>query len=423
MSTDVHGGPGRRAARHAHRPKSRRPLWIWLTPVVAAAVFAGFGCVRVVFPRTSPVSSSVDVVIPRPVGTVPPGPLTAVAALLGSLAPVPGQTPAAPAARPTHPAEHTEAPSAPPPPARPPSAAPATASSNPFAGARFYVDPDSDAMAAVARLRNSAPADAAALSRIANTSHADWFGGDTANPDAVRARVAGRVDEIRATGALPVLVAYAIPNRDCGSYSAGGAGSPDAYRAWIAAFAAGIGRGPAAVILEPDAISQTDCLSAADRQTRYSLLGNAVDVLAHVGAAVYLDAGNATWHSAADTAARLRAAGVDRARGFALNVSNFDETPDERAYAAAVSAALGGTARAVIDTSRNGLGPAASNAWCNPPGRALGAAPTGNTGDPVVDAYLWIKVPGESDGTCNGGPGAGQWWLDYALGLAARATG
>ncbi|WP_235433812.1 glycoside hydrolase family 6 protein [Protofrankia coriariae] len=395
---------------------------MWLVPVVVAAVFAGFGCVRVVFPEASPASSSVDVVIPRPVGTVAAGPLTAVASLLGSLAPAPAQTPAAPVAQPTHPAGHTEAPAARPLPAQSP-AAPATASGNPFAGSRFYVDPDSEAVAAVARLRNSAPADAAALSRIANTSHADWFGGDTANPDAVRTRVAGRVNEIRAAGALPVLVAYAIPNRDCGSYSAGGAGSPDSYRAWIAAFAAGIGRGPAAVILEPDAIAQTDCLSAADRQTRYSLLSNAVDVLARAGVAVYLDAGNATWHSAADTAARLRAAGVDRARGFALNVSNFDETADERAYAAAVSAALGGTAHAVIDTSRNGLGPAPGNVWCNPPGRALGAAPTSNVGDPIVDAYLWIKVPGESDGTCNGGPGAGQWWLDYALGLAARAAG
>jgi hypothetical protein len=31
-------------------------------------------------------------------------------------------------------------------------------------------------------------------------------------------------------------------------------------------------------------------------------------------------------------------------------------------------------------------------------------------------------APGESDGTCNGGPAAGQWWADYALGLAKRAA-
>lgn len=56
-----------------------------------------------------------------------------------------------------------------------------------------------------------------------------------------------------------------------------------------------------------------------------------------------------------------------------------------------------------------------------PPGRALGTPPTVRTGDPSVTAYLWIKHPGESDGTCKGGPAAGAWWPSYALSLA-RAT-
>jgi len=78
----------------------------------------------------------------------------------------------------------------------------------------------------------------------------------------------------------------------------------------------------------------------------------------------------------------------------------------------------------VIDTSRNGNGPydsSGQDAWCNPPERALGQQPTTNTGNPLVDAYLWVKVPGESDGTCRGGPNAGTWWSDYAKGLAERA--
>jgi len=32
-----------------------------------------------------------------------------------------------------------------------------------------------------------------------------------------------------------------------------------------------------------------------------------------------------------------------------------------------------------------------------------------------------VKHPGESDGTCNGGPTAGTFWTDYAIGLAQRA--
>lgn len=38
------------------------------------------------------------------------------------------------------------------------------------------------------------------------------------------------------------------------------------------------------------------------------------------------------------------------------------------------------------------------------------------------DAFLWVKRPGESDGTCHGGPPAGQFWGGYALELA-RAAG
>ncbi len=295
---------------------------------------------------------------------------------------------------------------------------------DPFAAAALYVDPAGDAAQAVRTLRQSDPAGAQTLSRLADRSHADWFGDP--DPATVRTRVADRVRVVRAAGALPVLVAYAIPQRDCGGgQSAGGVTDESAYRAWIAAFAAGVGAGPAAVILEPDALAQVDCLAPAAATARYAMLGYAVDQLAAVGADVYLDAGNASWHSAADTAARLRQAGVARARGFALNVSNFDETAAETAaetaYGDAVVVALGGASHYVVDTSRNGHGPAADNAWCNPPGRRLGIAPTGRTGNPRADAYLWIKVPGESYGACNGGPAAGRWWLDYAMGLASRA--
>ncbi|MFD5102266.1 glycoside hydrolase family 6 protein [Streptomyces albidochromogenes] len=38
--------------------------------------------------------------------------------------------------------------------------------------------------------------------------------------------------------------------------------------------------------------------------------------------------------------------------------------------------------------------------WCNPPGRGLSNRPTTATGDPLHDAKLWIKIPGESDGLC-----------------------
>ena len=113
----------------------------------------------------------------------------------------------------------------------------------------------------------------------------------------------------------------------------------------------------------------------------------------------------------------LRKAGIEDAHGFALNTSNYVSTEENLEYGKQLSALVGG-AQFVIDTSRNGNGPAPGDEWCNPPGRKIGQAPTTNTGDPLCDAYLWLKRPGESDGECNGGPRAGVLWFERALQLA-----
>lgn len=288
---------------------------------------------------------------------------------------------------------------------------------NPFDGAAFFVDPGSNAARAAAS--STDPEQAARFQKIAEQAQADWFG-DWYPTDQVQAIAADRVARIRDQEALPVFVVYAIPSRDCGGYSSGGTNSPGAYRAWIAAFAAGLDGGPVAVILEPDALAQLDCLhgrKATDE--RLALLSEAVDTLAAAGAAVYLDAGNAEWHPAATIADRLVRANVAHARGFSLNVSNFFDDATSVTFGDAVSSLVGGKPF-VVDTSRNGNGPTLDRRWCNPPGRALGQPPTVGTGN--VDAFFWIKRPGESDGTCNGGPPAGTWWPDYAEQLAANAT-
>jgi endoglucanase len=225
---------------------------------------------------------------------------------------------------------------------------------------------------------------------------------------------------------VPVIVLYDIPDRDCSSYSQGGAASAAAYQSWISSIANRIGSARVAVVVEPDAIAQT--LQGCGSSDRYALLAHAVATLkALPGTAVYLDAGNPGWISdVTSLASALIQSGVRSADGFALNVSNFATTAANIAYGDSLSHQLGG-AHFVIDTSRNGLGPLpagsgyAGPSWCNPPGRAIGPRPTTNTGNANVDAYLWIKPPGASDGACaTGEPGAGQWWADYALGLAQR---
>jgi endoglucanase len=293
----------------------------------------------------------------------------------------------------------------------------AAATASPLAGLKWYVNPSSPAAAQVTAWTGSEPAQAAEVEKIATEPVAQWFGNWNSN---VQTAVAATVNAAAALQEVPQLVAYDIPERDCGGYSSGGATSAAAYESWVRQFATGIGPHRAVVILEPDALAGISCLSATDQASRISLLNYAVSVLrAHAGVYLYLDAGNSGWQSASTMATRLQQAGVSRATGFALNVSNFYTTSQEESYGASISA-LVGAKHFVIDTSRNGNG--SSGQWCNPAGRALGTPPTAATGDTLVDAFLWIKYPGESDGTCNGGPSAGTWWPSYALGLAENAS-
>ena len=55
----------------------------------------------------------------------------------------------------------------------------------------------------------------------------------------------------------------------------------------------------------------------------------------------------------------------------------------------------------MIDTGRDGApeGRQSCGDWCNIRGAGVGALPTSNVPVPsVVDAYYWLKTPGESDG-------------------------
>jgi len=40
----------------------------------------------------------------------------------------------------------------------------------------------------------------------------------------------------------------------------------------------------------------------------------------------------------------------------------------------------------------------------------------------ALDAFVWLKNPGESDGACHGGPEAGQWFEERALEMARNAA-
>jgi hypothetical protein len=288
--------------------------------------------------------------------------------------------------------------------------------SNPFTTSTPYVDPAYPSVAAATRLRAAGDLlSAAEIDKISRHAGTMWVGDWTplTKTEATVSRYAQRAVDVGQTG---VLVVYGIPGRDCTGHSAGGL-SADAYYEWIRAIVAGIAGKRLAVVLEPDALLQLG--RCPDLQgDRLGLLNYAVKKLAASGATVYIDAGSSNSVPPSEMARRLIGAGVGDARGFAVNVSNYKDTAQSRAYADELSRLLGGK-KYVIDTSRNGNGD--NGEWCNPRGRALGEVPgAANHGN--QDASLWVKTIGASDGVCNGGPAAGTWWDEIAIELASNST-
>ena len=420
------------------------------------------------------------------------------------------------------------------------SAAPA----NPAAGralpasTRFYVPPPAQGsfQQELQLLFSSQFKAAGLIAEMEATPQAVWLTGETAAQAAegalgsqqadfqVRQQVSQTVFAAALQRAVPVLVAYNIPGRDCSQYSAGGAPSDAAYDQWINALAQGLGNGKAVVILEPDALANlpTDCSAAYQAAnplitdaTREADVADGVTTLeADPNASVYIDGGHSAWQSVGTIAATLVAAGVQSAQGFFLNVSNYQYAANNVYFGTWVSdciamgagsltydyadncpnqywnggppgtqiatllgawtgvalspygvwsdstttadlntsgidtryAGVVGTTHFVIDTSRDGLGPNDMEAyyaapydqpqsvvgstpgvtypdnpppggslqngnWCNPPGSGTGILPTASTSlvSPLLDAYLWVKTPGQSDGQCDLAGGVRNW--------------
>ncbi len=352
-------------------------------------------------------------------------------------------------------------------------------------GSRLFVPPPSSGapQQILSLAKGHDVKDALLLAEMEAIPRAVWFTSGT--PAQVQQQVRQTMAQAAFERAVPTLVAYDIPGRDCAQFSAGGALNLADYEAWISAFAAGIGHGRAVVILEPDALGLLPSNCGGPNPTypftdtdRYAEIQYAVTALeARPGAAVYLDGTHSAWLNTGDMSTRLLTAGVQRAQGFFVNLSNFQPTPELVDYGTWVSDCIAivtdpsnplfnnpaacpsqyfpatqsdfstwglttakfaqimgssvATTHFVIDTSRNGNGPnnmqafaqppfnqpasvisaLASANWCNPPGAGLGVRPTTRTNVPLLDAYLWVKTPGQSDGSCDAAGNARAW--DY----------
>lgn len=120
-----------------------------------------------------------------------------------------------------------------------------------------------------------------------------WFA--TYNPSTVRGQVDSYVGAAAAAGKIPIMVVYAMPNRDCGGASAGGAPDHASYRAWIDQIAAGLAGRPASIILEPDALAiMSNCMNASQQAEVKASMAYAGKKL-RGQAKVYFDIGHDAW--------------------------------------------------------------------------------------------------------------------------------
>lgn len=296
---------------------------------------------------------------------------------------------------------------------------PRAAQPNPFDGGA-YPAYDPTYQGKVAQAIAEDPANADVYRRLEKEPTAKWFGAWN-SPEQVTAQVASYIQG--AGERVPVLVLYAVPGVDCNTPGDSGLDA-QTYARWVREVARGVGSSRAAIILEPDALAALGTCKSNEGD-RMGVLRDAVDVLAGLpNAATYIDAGHSSWQSVDVMSQRLDEVGVRKVRGFALNVSNGRPDKEVRSYGRKLARKVKG-ARYVIDTSRNGA-PIQISDWCNPHEAKVGNPPAPNlrdkrwpsAADDLRDADLWIKPPGESDGTCNGGPTAGEFWKQAALQLA-----
>jgi len=267
-----------------------------------------------------------------------------------------------------------------------------------------------------------------------------------------------------AGGSTIVFIMYWIPTRDCNSNaSQGGANDLNGYRGYVDSVYNSFRSYPnnrIVIVIEPDTIgnmvtSQNNENCRRTAVTHKQALAYAINKFGSLNnVQVYLDAGHSQWLTGYEdeTAALIKEildmAPQGRIRGLSTNVSNFQPIANEYEYHTRLYDALERVGvtnmRFIVDTSRNGQDVseafARTKTWCNLVGTGFGERPKGNPDPinmPLLDAYMWLKPPAESDGSSRGmkadpvcarsdslpnAPEAGSWFHDYFVQLLRNAN-
>jgi cellulose 1,4-beta-cellobiosidase len=295
---------------------------------------------------------------------------------------------------------------------------------------------------------------------------------------------------------LTVFIIYDLPNRDCAAAASNGeltcadstcAEGLATYQTKYIDPIVGIFKKypdqPIVAVIEPDSLgnlaTNMNIQKCATAQNAY-LKGVAYAIRqlsALPNLFLYLDACHGGWLGWDDNRNKIAAifqevlkdaGGVDTIRGFATNTANYQplgsisSTADpchlESQYNKAINEVIyvnllsqtlenvGITGKAyIIDTGRNGVTNMRQDCsnWCNINHAGLGVRPTSDTqavsGINIIDAFYWLKTPGESDGTSDPNaprydyhctsvdsyipaPQAGLWNTDYFVMLVQNSN-
>lgn len=270
-----------------------------------------------------------------------------------------------------------------------------------------------------------------ALAKIALEPKAAWFGAWIGDDE-----IAGEVDEYIAgtqqgdpEALVQMTVFRMVPWEHEACRRLPTEAERASYRRWIDNFAGAVGATPTAIVLQPD--GPFALCAPGGPAVPASLVAYASRALSALpNTSVYIEVGAGDWPAVGqggvpEVLRFLLPAGIEDARGIALNGTHYSATETEVERGTAIVKALAARGitgkKVVIDTSANGnpfpfgtyTGPDPDNAFvCASPSDArtcvtLGIPPTTEVADPAwglseegradarahVDAYLWFGRP------------------------------
>ncbi|EIW60188.1 cellobiohydrolaseII [Trametes versicolor FP-101664 SS1] len=355
------------------------------------------------------------------------------------------------------------------------------AAGNPFTGFQVYLSPYYSAEIASAAAAVTDSSLKAKAASVANIPTFTWLDSVAKVPDlGTYLADASSIQTKTGQKQLVPIVVYDLPDRDCAAKASNGEfsiadGGAEKYKDYIDQIVAQIKQFPdvrVVAVIEPDSlanlVTNLNVQKCANAEATYKAsVTYALQQLSSVGVYQYMDAGHAGWlgwPANIQPAATLFAEMFKSAnsspfvRGLATNVANYNALTaaspdpitqgnpnyDESHYINALGPMLksaGFPAQFVVDQGRAGQQNLRQQwgDWCNIKGAGFGTRPTTSTGNPLIDAIIWVKPGGESDGTSNSSsprydstcslsdatipaPEAGTWFQAYFETLVSKAN-